>query len=344
MHLMQSAVDEIRQKGHEITEDEALGVTIAILLHDIGHGPFSHALEHSIVADVNHEDISTFMMNRLNEEFNGSLDTAIEIFNDHYPKKFLHELVSSQLDMDRLDYLRRDSFYSGVAEGQISSERIIKMLNVEGDKLVVEEKGIYSIEKFIVARRLMYWQVYLHKTVLSAEHMLMNILKRAKQLSSSGTILFATPSLQEFLHNDYGKEDFIGTPGVLDRYAQLDDYDILGAIKVWQDHEDPVLSILCTKLLSRDLFKIQLRKEPFSSEEVDQCRKEIMSRYGFSEAEADYFVISQSIDNRAYSTAASAIMIKFKDGSLIDAATASDHLNLSALSQAVTKHFLCYPV
>ncbi len=344
MHLMQSAVDEIRQKGHEITDEEALGVTIAILLHDIGHGPFSHALEHSIVSDVNHEDISTFMMNRLNEEFNGALNTAIEIFNDHYPKRFLHELVSSQLDMDRLDYLRRDSFYSGVAEGQISSERIIKMLNVSGDKLVVEEKGIYSIEKFIVARRLMYWQVYLHKTVLSAEHMLVNILKRAKLLSSSGTDLFASPPLQAFLVNDYGKEDFIGTPDVLDQYAQLDDYDILGAIKVWQDHSDTVLATLCRKLLTRDLFKIHLRKEAFTVEEIDSCRQQIMSKFGFSKEDADYFVISESIDNRAYSTAASSIMIQFKDGSLIDAATASDHLNLSALSQPVTKHFLCFPI
>jgi uncharacterized protein len=344
MHLMQSAVDEIRQKGHEITDEEALGVTIAILLHDIGHGPFSHALEHSIVSDVNHEDISTFMMNRLNEEFNGALNTAIEIFNDHYPKRFLHELVSSQLDMDRLDYLRRDSFYSGVAEGQISSERIIKMLNVSGDKLVVEEKGIYSIEKFIVARRLMYWQVYLHKTVLSAEHMLVNILKRAKLLSSSGTKLFASPPLQAFLVNDYGKEDFIGTPDVLDQYAQLDDYDILGAIKVWQDHPDMVLATLCRKLLTRDLFKIHLRKEAFSPEEINSCREQIMAKFGFSKEDADYFVISESIDNRAYSTAASSIMIQFKDGSLIDAATASDHLNLSALSQPVTKHFLCFPI
>ncbi|MCB0759935.1 MAG: HD domain-containing protein [Flavobacteriales bacterium] len=343
MHLMQSAVEEIRQKGHVITDKEALGVSIAILLHDIGHGPFSHALEHSIVGNVNHEDISTFMMNRLNEEFHGELNTAIEIFNNHYPKKFLHELVSSQLDMDRMDYLRRDSFYSGVAEGQISSERIIKMLNVAGDKLVVEEKGIYSVEKFIVARRLMYWQVYLHKTVLSAEYMLMNILKRAKWLAGQGASLFASPALHLFLSNNLSKEDFLSNPDILDQFAQLDDYDILGAIKVWQHHEDKVLSLLCQKLLSRELFKIELRKDPFSERDIASELDKVTKHLNLSNDEAQYFVISEHIDNRAYSTAASAIMIRFKDGTLKDAASASDHLNLSALSQPVTKHFLCSP-
>lgn len=343
MHLMQNAIEEIRQKGHEITDDEAKGACIAILLHDIGHGPFSHALEHTLVKGVSHEDISVFIMNELNESMGGSLDTAIEIFNDHYPKHFLHQLVSSQLDMDRLDYLKRDSFYSGVTEGKVGSERIIKMLNVVDDQLVVEEKGIYSIEKFIVARRLMYWQVYLHKTVLSAEFMLVNILKRAKQLSQQGETLFASPALQLFLKNDFKREDFVANPEVLATFCRLDDYDILGAIKVWQDHEDRVLSELCRRLSRRELFKIDLRKESFSSAEKEVKLNKVETLFHFTRDEAENFVITDKINNRAYSSSASAIMILFKDGSLKDVAEASDHLNLTALSNDVEKHFLCYP-
>lgn len=342
MSLMQTAIDEIRNKGHEITDAEAEAVSAAILLHDIGHGPFSHALEHSLVKGVSHEDISVFIMNRLNEHFNGALDMAIEIFNDHYPKRFLHQLVSSQLDMDRLDYLRRDSFYSGVTEGKVSSARIIKMLNVVDDELVVEEKGIYSIEKFIVARRLMYWQVYLHKTVLSAEFMLVKILSRARLVNATSP-LFASPALQRFLNNAYRREDFVADPDVLDAFCRLDDYDILGAIKVWQDHDDRVLSELCKRLVSRKLFKIDLRKEAFSKEEVDATRRRVANALQLSEKDADFFVILDRIDNRAYNTAANLIKIHFKDGSLKDVASASDHLNLSALSESVEKHFLCFP-
>ncbi|MFT4778254.1 MAG: HD superfamily phosphohydrolase [Flavobacteriales bacterium] len=343
MHLMQNAIEEIRLKGHEITEDEAKGACIAILLHDVGHGPFSHALEHTLVKGVSHEDISVFIMNEMNEAMGGLLNTAIEIFNDHYPKHFLHQLVSSQLDMDRLDYLKRDSFYSGVTEGKVGSERIIKMLDVVDDQLVVEEKGIYSIEKFIVARRLMYWQVYLHKTVLSAEFMLVNILKRAKELCQHGEDLFGSPALQLFLKNDFTREDFVANPEVLATFCRLDDYDILGAIKVWQDHDDEVLAELCRRLSRRELFKIDLRREPFSAAEKTSKLKKVETLFNFTSEEAQNFVISNKINNRAYSSSESAIMILFKDGSLKDVAQASDHLNLSALSNAVEKHFLCYP-
>lgn len=343
LYLMQHAVDEIRQKGHEITHEESRAVSLAILLHDIGHGPFSHALEHSIVSGVSHEDISVFIMNRLNEEFNGELDMAIEIFNDHYPKKFLHQMVSSQLDMDRLDYLRRDSFYSGVTEGQVSSERIIKMLNVKDDQLVVEEKGIYSIEKFIVARRLMYWQVYLHKTVLSAEFMLVNILKRAKDLSSRGVELFSSPALAFFLKEDISKEEFLSGPKVLERFCALDDFDIMGAIKVWAQHEDRVLQMLSSSLMNRKLFRIKLRSDAFTEENRTEVLDAIMNTYNFSREEAEYFVIQERIDNKAYSTAAQNIKIHYKDGSLKDVALASDHLNLQSLSEVVEKHFMCFP-
>lgn len=344
MHLMHNAIDEIRLKGHEITDEEALGVIIAILLHDIGHGPYSHALEHSLVNNVTHEDISAIIMNRLNDEFDGQLDLAIEIFNDHYPKRFLHQLVSSQLDMDRLDYLRRDSFYSGVTEGQVGSERIIKMLNVANDQLVVEEKGIYSIEKFIVARRLMYWQVYLHKTVISAEFMLVKILKRAKDLAREGVELYCSKALHTFLYNDFGKEDFNSESEVLARFAELDDYDIMGAIKIWVDSSDRVLSLLCQKLVSRNLFKIEMDLAPFSHEKKHEVLQHISKSMGVTVEEAEYFLIHEKIDNKAYSTAADSILIRYKDGTLKDVASASDHLNLHALSQTVEKYFLCYPV
>ena len=342
MYLMQNAIDEIRQKGHEITPEESRAVCMAILLHDAGHGPFSHALEHSIVNGISHEDISVFIMNRLNEEFNGLLDMSIEIFNDHYPKPFLHQLVSSQLDMDRLDYLKRDSFYTGVTEGQVGSERLIKMLNLHEGDLVIEEKGIYSVEKFIVARRLMYWQVYLHKTVLSAEFMLVNALKRAKELVHSGEQIFASPALNFFLLNDVQKEDFMSDPEVLNRFSSLDDYDIYVALKVWASHEDQVLSRLSSGLVHRKLFRIVLRNEPFSDETYENCIQAVGKHYHLSSEEASYFVIRERIDNKAYNQAAG-IPIKFKDGRVIDAADASDHLNLTTLSKAVEKYFICLP-
>lgn len=344
MHLTDQAIDQLRLKGHEISEEEGKATMIAILLHDIGHGPFSHALEHSLVSNVRHEDISGYIMQRLNFEMDGKLSMAISIFNNQYHKRFLHQLVSSQLDMDRLDYLRRDSFYSGVTEGQVGSERIIKMLNVVNDQLVVEEKGIYSIEKFIVARRLMYWQVYLHKTVLSAEFMLVNILKRAKELASKGVPLHCSPALSLFLYSEISKNDFLSNPNVLAQFTLLDDYDIMGAMKVWQSHEDKVLSTLCQKLVNRNLFKISIRKTDFSKPELESKLKEIGALLSISPEESKYFLIHESIDNQAYSSNENAILVRFKDGSIADAASVSDHLNITALSEIVKKYFICFPV
>ena len=341
LFLMQQAIDTLRYKGVEITKEEDEAVCFAILLHDIGHGPFSHALENSIVQDVHHEDISELIMSRLNKEFDGLLDLAIEIFQNKYKKKFLHQLVSSQLDMDRLDYLARDSFYSGVTEGKVGSERIIKMLAVVDDRLVVEEKGIYSIEKFIVARRLMYWQVYLHRTVLSAEHMLMLTLKRAKDLSRNGEVLFASPALSAFLQNDYDKVSFATTEGVLDKFCDLDDSDIYNAMKAWRLHPDKVLSDLSSRLLDRKLFRIELRTEEFSQSDIDETVKTLMELWSLSEEEANYYVSSGSVDNQPYKE--NGIMLKSKDGGLIDFAKANDNLTLESLSRNVTKSFLCYP-
>lgn len=343
MHLMCEALEVLRSKGHEITEEEQKGVILAILLHDIGHGPFSHALENTIVSGIHHETLSEMFMDKLNEEFNGELTTGIEIFKNKYPKKFLHHLVSSQLDMDRLDYLSRDSFYTGVSEGVISAERIIKMLNVVNDELVVEEKGIYSIEKFIVARRLMYWQVYLHKTVVSAEFLLVNILKRAKFLAKQGKDLFAAPALRRFLYNDLGVNDFEADPTLLQDFAQLDDFDIMGAVKVWQFDEDKTLSELCKRMVNRKLFKIIIDKAPFDQNELIKLKSKIAADYGISYDDADYFIVNELLQNSAYSQKADKIKLQMKDGTLTDIAEASDNLNITALSQPVKKYFLCFP-
>ncbi|MES2592112.1 MAG: HD domain-containing protein [Bacteroidota bacterium] len=340
MHLMELAIEEIRSKGHEITDEEGKAVTIAILLHDIGHGPFSHALEHSIVNNITHEDISQLFMNRLNKEFNGELSLAIKIFQNKYRKKFLHQLVSSQLDMDRLDYLKRDSFFTGVSEGVISSDRIIKMLNVVDDQLTVEAKGIYSIEKFIIARRLMYWQVYLHKTVLSAENLLVNILKRAKELTGKKVDLFCTPALKTFLYNQYSKNDFKNNPELLDNFAILDDYDIMGSIKVWTTHQDIVLSLLCKQLVNRRLFKVEMQSIPFKDSKINEIKSKIKKHYKLTDKELNYFVFSGSVANDAYR---GGINILFKDGSVVDIAKASDQLNINVLTKTVKKYYLCYP-
>jgi HD superfamily phosphohydrolase len=343
MHLMGLAIDVIRSKGHEITEEEATGVTIAILLHDIGHGPFSHALEHSIVNNVTHEDISELFMSRLNDEFNGKLTLAINIFQNKYKKKFLHQLVSSQLDMDRLDYLNRDSFFTGVSEGVVSSDRIIKMLNVVNDQLAIEAKGIYSIEKFIIARRLMYWQVYLHKTVLSAESLLVNILKRAKDLAEKKVELFCTPALKTFLYNKYSENDFKKSPKLLVTFSQLDDYDIMTSIKVWVNHSDNVLSSLCKQLVDRKLFKVELQNQPFKEEKIKLIKKDIKKRFNLAEGEIDYFVLKGIVTNDAYRADKIRINILFKDGSVSDIADASDQLSIDVLAKTVKKHYLCYP-
>jgi HD superfamily phosphohydrolase len=343
MHLMGEAIDVIRSKGHEITEEEAKGVTIAILLHDIGHGPFSHALEHSIVSDITHEDISELFMSRLNKEFNGQLTLAIKIFQNKYPKKFLHQLVSSQLDMDRLDYLKRDSFFTGVSEGVISSDRIIKMLNVVNDQLAVEAKGIYSIEKFIIARRLMYWQVYLHKTVLSAESLLVNILKRAKDLAEKKVDLFCTPALHTFLYKKYSENDFKTKPELLNTFAQLDDNDIMTSIKVWVSHSDVVLSMLCKQLVDRKLFKVELQSQPFKEEKVKAIKQDIKNRFKLNDKEVSYFVFGGNVTNDAYRADKIRINILFKDGTVSDIADASDQLSIDVLAKTVKKYYLCYP-
>lgn len=342
MWLMVEAVKVLQSKGIEISAEEEEAVIIAILLHDIGHGPFSHALEHTIVHGVNHEDISGMLMQKLNEVFKGKLGLAIKIFNDKYPKKFLHQLVSSQLDMDRLDYLKRDSFFTGVSEGVISSDRIIKMLNVDKNKLVIEEKGIYSIEKFIIARRLMYWQVYLHKTVLSAENMLVKILQRAKELANKNISLFCSPALQRFLYNNFAKSDFIKHPDLLATFAQLDDYDIFSAIKVWSTHEDKILSYLCTSLINRSLYKIEIQNNPFSEAYISKKQKEIAKQFGLNKNESDYFVFSKKVSNEIYNKKIG-INILFRDGKIKDISESSDQLNVEVLNKTVKKWFLCYP-
>jgi HD superfamily phosphohydrolase len=348
-HLMSLAIESLRAKGNEITDKEAEAVHAAILLHDIGHGPFSHALEYSIVNGITHESLSELFMNRLNSQFEGELDMALEIFSNRYPKKFLNQLVSSQLDMDRLDYLRRDSFFSGVTEGVVGSARIIKMLDVKNDRLVVEEKGVYSIEKFLIARRLMYWQVYLHKTVIAAEEMLVYILKRAKYLAERGEHLFATPSLHYFLYNKVGNKEFDSEEQVLnglnalDVFANLDDDDIMVSLKVWANHSDKVLSYLCKCIRDRQLFKIEMQKKEFTPEHVAKVRKKVKDYFGCSDHALDFIVIHGSISNSAYTAENDHIDILFKDGSVCDIVEASDMLDIAVLSKQVKKYYLCYP-
>jgi len=342
-HLMFKAIQTLRRKGHEISENEEIGALLAILVHDIGHGPFSHTLEHDIVRGVSHEEISLWFMQRLSKEFEGALDTAMLIFEDKYSKPFLHQLVSSQLDMDRMDYLNRDSFYTGVSEGVIGSDRIIEMLNLKNDCLVVEQKGVYSIEKFLVARRLMYWQVYMHKTVVASEVMLTFILRRAKELTRDGVKLFSSPAFELFLANDFTKTDFIDRPELLDAFAQLDDNDIMGAVKVWQQHTDPVLSKLSTWLVNRKLFKIEIANHSFSEERVADEKKLVSEKYGIEPDVLDYFVSTNQLTNNAYNEHKESIHLLLKNGETIEVSKASDNLNISALSQPVEKYFLCYP-
>lgn len=347
VHLMGSAISTLELKGIEITKEEAEAVTVAILLHDIGHGPFSHTLEHSIVDGVSHEEISALLMEDLNRQFDGRLDLAICIFKNQYPKKFLHQMVDSQLDMDRLDYLRRDSFFTGVMEGAIGSDRIIKMLHVCRDELVIEAKGIYSIEKFLIARRIMYWQVYLHKTVLSAEHLLMNVLKRAKYLSMQGVRLFSTPSLSVFLQQRISVNQFLsgekfnGRP-LLSVFAELDDNDILASIKQWQYEDDKILAYLSACLVNRKLYRIRLKDRPFKKVTTSEIKARIMEYFEVSEADLDYFFVQDSITNNAYALGDDKINILFKTGKVKEISDASD-INLSSLSQTVRKYLICYP-
>lgn len=344
MHLMGKAIYVLRQKGKDISDAEAEAASIAILLHDIGHGPFSHALEKTILSNVHHEEVSIRFMQRLNAQCDGRLQMAIDIFTDRYPKRFLHQLVSSQLDVDRLDYLTRDSYFSGVHEGVIGYDRLIEMMDVENDELVIEHKGIYSVEKFIIARRVMYWQVYLHKTVICAEQMLIKTLNRAKYLAKSGNQLFATPSLHFFLYRDVSIRDFDDQPEILEQYARLDDVDVWASIKEWQHSEDKVLSFLSRSLINRDLFRIELGNEPVSTQRLNDIKAKVQLTYGISDPfDMQYFVFNDVTTNSAYNLEANNINIKFRSGRILDVVSASDHLNLAALADTVVKHYICYP-
>lgn len=343
MHLMSLAIEILKSKGHTITEGEEEAATLAILLHDIGHGPFSHALEHSLVTGIRHEDISAKLMHDLNDHFDGRLTHAIEVFNGTYPKKFLHQLISGQLDLDRMDYLNRDSFFTGVSEGVISFDRIIKMFNVFDDDLVIEEKGIYSIEKFLIARRLMYWQVYLHKTVISGEMILVKLLERAKELASQGVDLFASPSLKYFLQNDISERNFFSNHENLEHFTNLDDQDIYAAVKVWVKHPDKILSTLCQMLTSRNLYKVEMGNERASADRVDFLKDATISLLNIKTEEARYFVFTDAIQNRAYNAGVGNIKILMKNNEIVDIAKASDLSNLESLQKTVEKYILCYP-
>lgn len=341
MHIMQKAVEVLRSKDVSISKDEENALYIAILLHDIGHGPFSHAMEHSIVEEVNHEEISLLFMNKLNEEFNGQLSLAIKVFKGEYHRKFMLQLISSQLDMDRMDYLKRDSFYSGVAEGNINSDRLIQMLNVMDDVLVMEEKGIYSIEKFLMARRLMYWQAYLHKTSLVAELTLTKTLQRAKELLHKGIAIECSRPLKYFMEHKVSLENF--SISDLDIFARLDDFDIISALKDWQHHDDFILSSLSKMIINRDLSKIKLNSEKFPKEVLTEMTIRFAKENNITIEEAKYFIFKGKIKNQAYSKDAEPIRILKKDKTIEDVVEASDQLNLKALSKPVTKYFICYP-
>lgn len=344
MHLMGKAIHVLRSKGQDISEAEAEAATIAILLHDIGHGPFSHALEKTILSNVHHEDVSIRFMHRLNEEMQGRLTLAIAIFTGTYHKRFLHQLVSSQLDVDRLDYLTRDSYFTGVHEGVIGYDRLIEMMDVADDQLVIEHKGIYSVEKFIIARRVMYWQVYLHKTVICAEQMLIKTLNRAKYLAKNGMQLFTTPALHYFLYRDATLREFDEQPALLEWYARLDDMDIYAALKEWQFSDDKVLSFLSRSIINRELFRIELESETISAQRITDITQRVQKRFGIEDAfDLQYFVFNDVTTNSAYNLEADNIHIKFRTGKILDVAHASDNLNLATLAGTVVKHYICYP-
>ena len=343
MHLMSQAIETLRSKGFHISNEEAQGATLAILLHDIGHGPFSHALEHHIVTGISHEEITSMFMKQMNIEFNHKLDVAIEIFENKYPRKFLHQLVSGQLDMDRLDYLMRDSFYTGVNEGVISTDRILKMLTVDDDELAVELKGIYSIEKFIVARRLMYWQVYYHKTVLAVEYMLISILNRARELVKNGRELPCSSALKFFLSRQVSKEQFNASADILKKFAALDDYDIHHAVKEWSDDSDPILSLLCKSLMNRKLFRVVINTEPFTAEKTTQIKNRIIERLKLNGEEYKYFIGQGEISNSAYDPGSDRITIVDKKGERWDISGLSEQLNIAVYNKTVSKFFTYFP-
>jgi uncharacterized protein len=341
MHIMQKAVQTLKFKGVSISQEEEDALYVAILLHDIGHGPFSHAMEHSIVEEVHHEQLSLLFMEELNKEFDGKLSLAIQVFKGDYPRKFMLQLISSQLDMDRMDYLKRDSFYSGVAEGNINSDRLIQMMNVQDDVLVIEEKGIYSVEKFLVARRLMYWQAYLHKTSVVAELILTKILKRAKELTQNGIVLPCSEPLQFFMQNKILLSDF--NKSTVDKFSYLDDFDIMSAIKSWQFNDDYVLQNLCRMVLNRDLLKIQITEDKPNKDRLLAIKNEFMLSASITEKEAAYFVFKGKLKNQAYSKSSEPIYILKKDKNIEDVVAASDQMYLKALSKEVKKYYICFP-
>ena len=341
LHIMQKAVQTLKFKDVSISQTEEDALYFAILLHDIGHGPFSHAMEHSIVDEIHHEELSLLFMEQLNKEFDGKLALAIQVFKGEYHRKFMLQLISSQLDMDRMDYLKRDSFYSGVAEGNINSDRLMQMMNVQNDVLVIEEKGIYSVEKFLVARRLMYWQAYLHKTSVVAELILTKILKRAKELTENGIDLPCSASLLFFMLNKISLVDF--DKNILDRFSYLDDFDVMGAIKSWQFNDDYVLQNLCRMVLNRDLLKIQITEDKPNKDRLLAIKNEFMLSASITEKEAAYFVFKGKLKNQAYSKSSEPIYILKKDKNIEDVVAASDQMYLKALSKEVTKYYICFP-
>jgi HD superfamily phosphohydrolase len=348
MHLMDMAIRTLRSKGINISAQEEEAALIAILLHDAGHGPFSHALESSIISGISHEDLSLLLMRKLNETYKGKLDPAIDIFRGSYARRFLHELVAGHTDMDRLDYLRRDSFFTGVIEGSVGSDRIIRMLNVVNDSLVIDEKGIYSLEKFLIARRLMYWQVYMHKTVLSSESLLVKVLKRAKELATAGADLYSTPALRFFLYNKIGPDDLFRegnfTPGLIaSNFTRLDDNDILVSAKYWADHDDIILSDLSGRLMRRDLLAIELQNDPFPQDRVKKLSTLAGDLMKIDPGLTDYYVFTDSISNPAFTPDAPEVKILLKSGKTADIASVSDMFDHRFLSERVTKYFLCYP-
>lgn len=339
-HLMSMALFELKSKGIVITPEEELGAKIAILLHDIGHGPYSHALEQELITDVHHETISLLLIKKLDEEFNGQLQTAIAIFTNKHPKPFLHQLVSGQLDVDRMDYLNRDSFFTGVAEGVIGYDRIIKMLAVKDGQLMVEEKAIYSIEKFLVSRRLMYWQVYLHKTVLGAEMMLVKIIRRAKELIGKGEKVTAVSAALDFFLQQ--SDSRVSIASHLDTFCQLDDHDVMATIKNWCFHPDKILSTLCRSLIDRRLFKVKLQADPFDPQLETAKKKEAMTRFGISDSQAGYFVFTGDAINTTYNPLDEKINILFKDGSVKDISKVDNALIHPQLASPVKKYYICY--
>lgn len=341
-HLMSEAITSLRQKGIFIFDSEAEAVGAAILMHDIGHGPFSHVLEDTLISGITHEEISLMMMERVNDEMNGALNLTLKIFKDEYPKRFLHQLISSQLDMDRLDYLRRDSFFTGVNEGNIGSARIIKMLNVVDDQLAVESKGIYSIENYLTSRRLMYWQVYLHKTAVACERLLVNTLRRAKHLAAEGKDVFAPPCLKYFITNDIDGERFRNSPEALANYGQLDDSDIWSAMKVWAHSNDKILSLLATDMVNRNIFKVEVCNEPVSEERLETLRARLAKAYGMTTSDASYLISLSTIQKDMYDVNEDRIAILYKDGTVKDISESSEILNVELLSKKIRKYYLCY--